>query len=94
MEKIPGVTFSHLMTGLALTPGRLKLLLNGLVQIHHSDGLSEASFSMDEELQGLLQTGESPNIYTNHVDKLKSRFESHKEEYRILNPQVESFAID
>ncbi|CAF4152367.1 unnamed protein product, partial [Adineta steineri] len=79
MERIYGVTFSHLFTNLCLTDGRLIKLLLSLKRIHRS--LSKDSTESKE------------NIYANYSKKMFSRFNQFSEIYQKLDKYFQASII-
>ena len=63
IDKIDGVTFSHLLVNRAITPGRLVKLLTAIHRVHHSPGLPRPSSSTP-----------LPSIYANYTSKLVRRY--------------------
>ncbi|CAF1198959.1 unnamed protein product [Rotaria magnacalcarata] len=71
IEKINGITYSHLFTNLCLTEGRLLKFLSSLKRIHSS---------LPAELKELKS-----NIYANYSSKILSRFNKHIDIYTNLD---------
>jgi capsule biosynthesis phosphatase len=69
IDKILGVTYSHLITAHCVTKQRLLNLLNSLNTIHNSSGNGE-NVKVD--------------IYSNYAEKLKSRYSSYPSTYANL----------
>lgn len=78
LQRIKGVTFSHLVTNRCLTPGRLVLLLKALRELHSSAG----------DQQTLIKLSEI-NICANYLPKLKKRYTQHEATYRALSTESE-----
>jgi hypothetical protein len=74
LQRVKGVTFSHLVTNRSLTPGRLTLLLRALHRLHTSKGDPE-SCRHPEELP----------LCANYLPKVRKRFMSHGAVYRHLS---------
>ena len=79
LQRIKGVTFSHLVTNRCLTPGRLVLLLRALRQLHSSSG----------DAATVLPTSEI-SICANYLPKLKKRYAQHVETYAHLSAESAS----
>jgi capsule biosynthesis phosphatase len=79
MERIKGVTFSHLFTNLCLTDKRLTKLLLSLKRIH------QCSSKDSQELK--------KNIYANYSNKMFSRFNQFIEIYQNLDKYFQSSMI-
>jgi capsule biosynthesis phosphatase len=71
MERINGITYSHLFTNLCLTNGRLLKLLASLKRIHLSVPTDGAKVRQ--------------NIYANYSDKVLSRYNQHMDIYKSLD---------
>jgi len=78
IEKIAGVTFSHLYVNRALTGGRLEKLLSALSQIHNSNGKSSTIDSVTNNSSPFV------DIYANYTDKMQARFEENRDLYNLL----------
>ena len=88
MDRIKGVTYSHLLVGRSLTPGRFRAFLNALHEMHSSPSTSATTMPVPDSLQSLFATSSSPSIYANYAQKLKSRFETYREDYTSLSPST------
>jgi len=78
MELIPGITFSSLLMGKCVTPGRLLAMLDVLKEMHSYKGLlSGGDVKLDSSL-----------LYQNYAPKLQQRFEEHEVKYRELGGNV------
>ena len=71
MERINGITYSHLFTNLCLTEGRLIKLLSALKRIH---------FSLPKEI-----IDPTINIYDNYSNKILSRYNQSNDIYKSLD---------
>ena len=93
MEKLSGVTFSHLVVGRSLTNGRLLALLHALHRIHTASPASCRRLQVGGELEKKLgeaaQGGSEGDIYANYNRKVSSRFDAHRQDYEALGPQTE-----
>ena len=78
IERVRGITCSHLMTHRALTEGRLLQVLRALHQIHQSKPATSTSAESSKPVV---------DIYENYVPKLKSRYMSNKGVYQELAPE-------
>ena len=74
LERVNGVTFSHLVTNRCLPPGRLVSFLQALRQIHSSTG-DAATLRPLEQLE----------ICSNYLPKLKKRYLANRDFYRSLS---------
>ncbi|CAF1269671.1 unnamed protein product [Didymodactylos carnosus] len=81
MDKIEGVTFSHLATSRCLTKGRFIKLLEALRFIHSS----QASLEGDEKLTEM----KTACIYANGASKVRVRLQQHKALYEQLDSDVD-----
>merc|ERR1719163_2105810 len=79
LQRIDGVTFSHLATNRCLTPGRLTLLLQSLLRMHSSEG-DPGSRVPPEEL----------DLPANYLPKVEKRFHAHRATYLALMPESEA----
>ena len=79
LQRVSGVTFSHLITNRSLTPGRLVMLLKALRALHSSSG-DAASLRDRSEIE----------IGANYLPKVSMRFESHRETYLALSPSADA----
>jgi len=77
LERIRGVTFSHLITNRSLTPGRLVLLLRALKQLHSSTG-DAATLRRVDELA----------VCANYLPKIRKRWRANKQVYCHLSPDA------
>ena len=68
LQRIKGVTFSHLVTNRSLTPGRLVLLLKALRQLHSSSGDPNTLRPLSEI-----------SICANYLPKLRKRWKANKD---------------
>ncbi|CAF1208392.1 unnamed protein product [Didymodactylos carnosus] len=80
MDKIEGVTFSHLATSRCLTKGRFIKLLEALRFIHSS----QAHLEGDEKLTEM----KTACIYANGASKVRARLHQHKALYEQLDSDV------
>ena len=74
LQRIRGVTFSHLVTNRSLTPGRLVLLLKALRQLHSSSGNAATLRALDKI-----------SICANYLPKIKKRWKANRETYCALS---------
>jgi len=75
LQRVSGVTFSHLVTSRCLTPGRLRLLLSALRRLHSSEG-DPASLLPETEV----------DLGANYLPKLRKRYSTHESLYKSLCP--------
>lgn len=75
LQRVSGVTFSHLVTSRCLTPGRLRLLLSALRRLHSSEG-DPASLLPEAEV----------DLGANYLPKLRKRYSTHESLYKSLCP--------
>ncbi|KAF2101115.1 nucleotide-diphospho-sugar transferase, partial [Rhizodiscina lignyota] len=87
MQRLRGTTYSHMITGRSLTPGRLEIMLGALHQIHNADTATTKQLEVCEYLKEKFASGSSKpvNIYANYSRKLKQRFHQHEEVYEELD---------
>ncbi|KAI3659729.1 hypothetical protein MP638_005203 [Amoeboaphelidium occidentale] len=78
IERVRGVTFSHLLTGRCITDGRFKHLLNALKQVHGSEGIQK---QISPNALGNI------NIYENYSAKLTNRWNADRHVYLQLSPE-------
>jgi hypothetical protein len=78
LQRIDGVTFSHLATNRCLTPGRLTLMLQALLRMHRSEGDPSSRLPLDEL-----------DLPANYLPKVEKRFHAHKATYLALLPESE-----
>ena len=92
MDRIKGVTYSHLLVGRSLTPGRFGAFLNALHEMHTAPASSTNTMAVPETLQRKFADsgvgGEGGDVYANYAAKLTSRFETYAEDYRALSPSI------
>jgi len=79
LQRINGVTFSHLMTNRCLTTGRLTLFLQTMLRLHRSDG----------DLGTKLPISKL-DLNANYLPKIEKRFAAHRKTYLNLLPDAES----
>ena len=70
LQRVQGVTFSHLVTNRSLTPGRLVLLLKALRELHSSSG----------DQATLLPVGEV-SFCANYLPKITKRWSANRQTY-------------
>jgi hypothetical protein len=92
MEKLTGLTYSHLLVGRSLTPRRLKFLLNALRSIHDTPASSVRKLDIPESLSTLfaehaIDAKSTPNIYANYSSKLRARYSENKAAYGTLGAE-------
>lgn len=97
MQRVQGVTFSHLLVGRALTVGRLEKFLAALSRIHSSDGVVDNHVSVPPSLAARLNAlGESPDrkvdIYANYAAKMLERYRAFLPVYQELGDDHEAIA--
>ena len=91
MDKIKGITFSHLLVGRSLTPGRFAAFLDSLHRIHTSSPESSNLLPTPPYIQSRFDTSSAtPStstapIYSNYAQKLRSRWQTHSDIYAALN---------
>lgn len=93
MEKVSGITFSHLLSNRAVTDDRLRLMMDAVFQIHQSDGKCSKPLELCSSLKEQLPTFTgNPSIYLNYAAKVESRFKKHYVEiYKTLDSNVDEF---
>jgi len=74
LQRIHGLTFSHLLTNRSLTPGRLTLLLVALRRLHSSVGDPDSQIELD-----------APQVCSNYLPKIAKRFEKYRSTYMALS---------
>jgi len=79
LQRIDGVTFSHLATNRCLTPGRLTLMMQALLRMHRSEGDPSSRLPLDEL-----------DLPANYLPKVEKRFHAHKATYLALLPESEA----
>ena len=79
LQRINGVTFSHLMTNRCLTTGRLTLFLQTMLRLHRSDG----------DLGTKLPISKL-DLNANYLPKIEKRFAAHRKTYLNLLPDAET----
>ena len=106
IDKIAGVTFSHLYVNRALTGGRLQKLLTALYRLHSSNGLRAGQPAVPQHLASALLSaydrqeeskqaehsadGVDVDIYDNYALKMSARYKEHRELYRALEASIAS----
>ena len=73
LQRVKGVTFTHLITNRCLTPGRLVRLLESLRELHSSAGDPATRLPVDQL-----------PLAANYQRKISKRYSSHKVTYRAL----------
>ena len=79
LQRINGVTFSHLMTNRCLTTGRLKLFLQTMLRLHRSGGDPATKLPMAKL-----------DLNANYLPKVEKRFAVHRKTYLSLMPDAEA----
>jgi len=79
LSRVKGITFSHLVTNRALTPGRLVFFLQVLRTVHSSVG-DRASLRSTAEV----------NVCSNYLPKLQKRYHAHQALYGRLSAEADS----
>ncbi|KAJ3105281.1 hypothetical protein HDU97_008304 [Phlyctochytrium planicorne] len=93
MEKVEGVTFSHLLMNRAITRGRFQQLLDALTKLHKfkGDWLTDSPFpfndAVKEKLQPIACPATKADIYSNYNQKVKRRYAENKKIYEMVAPQ-------
>lgn len=77
MEKVPGITFAHLIVNQCVTNGRFAKLLKALNQIHTT--------KLDCFPTGAASEDGFVNLYSNYLEKVKMRYEMLRETYQDLH---------
>ena len=94
MQKLQGVSYSHLLTARSLTAGRLRIMLQALRRIHTSFCGPVEATAVDSEVVAMFKQHSSKSgnvdIYANYASKLKSRYDSDRPAYRQLGEQLTS----
>ena len=89
IDKVWGVTFSHLYVNRALTTGRLHKLLSAIHRIHQSNGLKGGNEApivpMTASPSSDTQGPASWDMYANYGPKMRQRFHEFRELYEALN---------
>ena len=94
LEKINGITFSHLITNRALTNARLTKYLAALQSIHLSNGQCAVPIKLAEYFVDKFSkaNSENVNIYANYFEKLEARFVANYDNiYYQLGDDVNDF---
>ncbi|KAJ2992341.1 hypothetical protein HDV02_003141 [Globomyces sp. JEL0801] len=94
LEKISGISFTHLLINRALTAGRLKSYLAVLKTIHGSSGERKKPIQLGQHFVDLFTSPKTTpvNIYSNYGKKLAQRFQKNFDSiYKDLGPEVRSF---
>ena len=76
IEKIKGVTFSHLYVNRAMTGGRLLKLMEAVRRIHRSNGLRNSGGAAPDAVV---------DVYANYAEKISKRYSEHSELYQSLD---------
>lgn len=97
MERLTGVTYTHLLLGRSLTAGRLKALLLALNRIHKASPESSVDLKTGTEIDDLFAAEfakgtEATNIYANYSAKVKDRYKKYRSEYDSLSPDTQEIA--
>jgi capsule biosynthesis phosphatase len=89
MEKINGISFSHLLIGRALGGGKLKKYLNCLFEMHNSNGFCSNPIDFDPffEKEFASSLTKDLNIYANYSLKLEERVNRNHIIYSSLDPK-------
>lgn len=92
MEKLTGLTYSHLLVGRALTPRRLNFLLNAVRSIHDTPTSTTRKLEIPDSLSTIfaeraIVPGRTPNIYANYSSKLRARYTENKAIYGALGAE-------
>lgn len=75
MERVAGVTFTHMLVNRCITRHRLTIMLHALRRIHSSPGVPEATVGED-------------SIYENYAAKVDARYKTHRTIYHgLLRPE-------
>ncbi|ETN41476.1 uncharacterized protein HMPREF1541_03412 [Cyphellophora europaea CBS 101466] len=92
MEKLQGVSYSHLVTARSLTRGRLRLMLEALYRVHSTPTQHSTASNVDPEIADMFAASSSGvvNIYANYAAKMKSRYTQHVTCYRALGDELTS----
>lgn len=89
MQRVHGVTFSHLLVGRALTTGRFEKFLAGLARIHASDGKASSTCALPASLQSRVSVLEAApdqhiDVYANYHEKVNQRYTTYEAIYASL----------
>jgi len=90
MEKLQGISYSHLLTARSLTGGRLRLMLQALHRVHTAPPqLSEPVVKVSEDIEKAFQkkaakSAADIDIYENYGSKLRQRYQENREVYSTL----------
>jgi len=79
LQRINGVTFSHLMTNRCLTTGRLTLFLQTMLRLHRSGGDPATKLPLAKL-----------DLNANYLPKIEKRFAAHRKTYLALLPDAEA----
>jgi len=100
MENIKGTTYSHLLVGRSMTPGRLELLLQALHAIHHTSTSGKTGLVSNMDISpalrakfdahSLANANHRVSIYANYAKKLQQRYNAHRDRYDALGPLAAS----
>lgn len=106
MQRVQGITFSHLLVSRALTRGRFATFLDALNRIHKSSGKCtrevELSPSLQTRLSAFAVTADrKANVYSNYADKVRERYEKYRmiyediaEDHQTIADRLLSFLAD
>mmetsp|Transcript_9103 Transcript_9103/g.12362 ORF Transcript_9103/g.12362 Transcript_9103/m.12362 type:complete len:232 (+) Transcript_9103:181-876(+) len=82
MERVSGVTFTHMLINRCVTRGRLTLMLESLARIHASEGAQDT----DLDCQNYDEL-----IYENYEKKVSARYQTYRDTYKsIMQPEDSS----
>jgi hypothetical protein len=90
LEKLKGISYSHLLVGRSLTPGRLSILLHAINRIHGASTKTTCGLGVPQDIQGMFdemvasEPEKQLNIYANYGDKLRQRYQIFRSDYDAL----------
>ncbi|KAJ3104033.1 hypothetical protein HDU97_009580 [Phlyctochytrium planicorne] len=90
LEKIDGITFSHLLLNRAVTRGRFQKLLDTLTNLHRFEGdwTNDSPFPINERLKAKFTPIAAPatkeDLYSNYLVKVQKRYAEFKFIYNSI----------
>ncbi|PNS19649.1 Mannose-1-phosphate guanyltransferase [Sphaceloma murrayae] len=86
MEKLHGISYSHLLTARSLTAGRLRIMLQALHRVHNAPVSTTSVVTVSDEVekffsQKSVSNPSEINIHENYAPKLRQRYKEHRAVY-------------